>query len=42
LTKFDHLQSRDPFKTFSIELADGRVIQIYAREAVERSGRLSY
>jgi hypothetical protein len=29
-----HLQSRDPFETFSIELASGRVIQIHDRHQV--------
>jgi hypothetical protein len=29
-----HLQSRDPFETFSIELANGRVIQIQDRHLV--------
>jgi hypothetical protein len=29
-----HLQSRDPFETFSIELANGRVIQIQDKHLV--------
>ena len=29
-----HLQSRTPFETFSIELANGRVIQIHDRHSV--------
>jgi hypothetical protein len=29
-----HLQSRAPFETFSIELANGRIIQIHDRHSV--------
>jgi hypothetical protein len=29
-----YLQSRDPFETFSIELTNGRVVQIYDRHSV--------
>jgi hypothetical protein len=29
-----HLQARDPFETFSIELVNGRVIQIHDRHQV--------
>lgn len=29
-----HLQSRDPFETFSIELTTGRIIQIHDRHEV--------
>jgi hypothetical protein len=36
-----HLQSRDPFETFSIELANGRVIQIQDRHLVATTDGIS-